>query len=99
MHKFIKKIKNNEEKPYVIKNFLNSNEIREFIDLYQKLPVKVNNQRQKIPNPVDIDMSYVFQKLEPANIIRVFRAILNNEQILITPMNLLRTKLIKNNQI
>ena len=48
MHKFIKKIKNNEEKPYVIKNFLNSNEIREFIDLYQKLPIEVNNQRQKI---------------------------------------------------
>ncbi len=48
MHKFIKKIKNNEEKPYVVKNFLNSNEIREFIDLYQKLPIEVNNQRQKI---------------------------------------------------
>ena len=47
MHKFIKKIKNNEEKPYVIKIF-KLNEIREFIDLYQKLPIEVNNQRQKI---------------------------------------------------
>ena len=48
MHKFIEKIKNYEEKPYVIKNFLNPKEIADFIKLYQELPIEVNNQRQKI---------------------------------------------------
>ena len=47
MHKFIEKIKNYEEKPYVIKNFLNPKEIADFIKLYQELPIEVNNQRQK----------------------------------------------------
>ena len=69
---------NNKKKNTKIKNkytkYLYNNSIKKNYN---------NNQRQKIPNPVDIDMSYVFQKLEPANIIRVFRAILNNEQILI----------------
>ncbi len=48
MHKFIEKIKKYEEKPYVIKNFLNLKEIADFIKLYQELPIEVNNQRQKI---------------------------------------------------
>ena len=48
MHKFIEKIKNYEEKPYVIKKFLNPKEITNFIKLYQELPIEVNNQRQKI---------------------------------------------------
>ena len=48
MHKFIKKIKQFEEKPFVVKNFINSKEIENFIKLYQELPIEVNNQRQKI---------------------------------------------------
>jgi len=48
MHKFIKKIKQLEEKPFVVKNFINSKEIENFIKLYQELPIEVNNQRQKI---------------------------------------------------
>jgi hypothetical protein len=48
MHKFIKKIKQFEEKPFIIKNFINSKEVESFINLYKELPVEVNNQRQKI---------------------------------------------------
>ena len=48
MHKFIKKLKQLEEKPFVVKNFINSKEIENFIKLYQELPIEVNNQRQKI---------------------------------------------------
>ena len=48
MHKFIEKIKKLQEKPYVIKNFINEREIENFIKLYEKLPIEINNQRQKI---------------------------------------------------
>ncbi len=48
MHRFIEKIKNYEEKPYVIKNFLDPREIADFVKLYDELPIEVNNQRQKI---------------------------------------------------
>ena len=48
MHKFIKKIKQLEEKPFIIKDFINSNEIENFIKLYKELPIEINNQRQKI---------------------------------------------------
>ena len=48
MHKFIEEIKKFESKPFVIKNFLNHDEIRSFQDLYKELPVEINNKRQKI---------------------------------------------------
>ena len=48
MHKFIEKIKLLEEKPKVIKNFFNSNQIENLINLYRRLPIEINNQRQKI---------------------------------------------------
>ena len=48
MHKFLEKIKKFESKPFVIKKFLNSNEIKSFQDLYDELPVEINNKRQKI---------------------------------------------------
>ena len=48
MHKFIKKIKEVESKPIVIKNFINKKEIERFQKLYLDLPVEINNQRQKI---------------------------------------------------
>ncbi len=48
MHKNIKKIKKNESKPFVVKNFLNSEEIKNFLKLYSELPVEINNKRQKI---------------------------------------------------
>ena len=48
MHTFLKEIKKFEKKPIVIKNFLNNQEIENFLKLYDELPVEVNNLRQKI---------------------------------------------------
>ena len=48
MHRFIEKIKNFESKPFVVSNFLNKDEIKSFQNLYEELPVEINNERQKI---------------------------------------------------
>ena len=48
MHKFIEKIKQFESKPLIINNFLNKDEIKLFKELYDCLPVEINNKRQKI---------------------------------------------------
>ena len=48
MHKNINEIKINESSPKVIKNFLNADEIQEFQELYNNLPVEINNKRQNI---------------------------------------------------
>ncbi len=48
MHKFLDKIKQNEQKPYIIRNFINANELGLFQKLYQMLPIEINNRRQKI---------------------------------------------------
>jgi hypothetical protein len=48
MHKLIEEIKKNESDPFVINNFLNSNEIELFKKLYTELPLEVDNKRQKI---------------------------------------------------
>ena len=48
MHTSIEEIKKHETKPFVIKNFINEEEIENFKKLYLKLPVEINNQRQKI---------------------------------------------------
>ena len=48
MHKFIDKIKKNEDKPFIVSNFLNQNEVKLFQKLYTDLPLEINNKRQKI---------------------------------------------------
>ena len=48
MHKFIKKIKQFEDKPFVVNNFLDKEEIKLFKQLYDELPIEINNKRQKI---------------------------------------------------
>ena len=48
MHKFIETIKKNESGPFVIENFINTNEIKLFQELYRDLPLEINNTRQKI---------------------------------------------------
>jgi len=48
MHSDLKKIKNLESSPRVIKNFINTKEIDQFLRLYEKLPVAVNNLKQKV---------------------------------------------------
>tara|TARA_E500000178_G_scaffold158108_1_gene157864 strand:+ start:4800 stop:5498 length:699 start_codon:yes stop_codon:yes gene_type:complete len=48
LHKFIQEIKKFESKPFVVKNFLNNNDIQSFKNLYEELPIEINNKRQKI---------------------------------------------------
>jgi hypothetical protein len=48
MHENLNKIKSLESSTKVIKNFLNSDEIEKFLKLYSKLPVTVNNLKQKV---------------------------------------------------
>ena len=48
MHKDLKKIKNLESAPRVIKNFINPEEVDQFLKLYTSLPVAVNNLKQKV---------------------------------------------------
>ncbi len=67
MHKFIEKIKQFEEKPYVIKNFLNPSEVKKFIKLYETLPIEINNKRQKIikkkwSDDYSIDLQEIYKK-------------------------------------
>ena len=48
MHKFIRKIKSHEEKPVIINNFMSLEEIKKIQQLYQDLPIEIDNKRQKI---------------------------------------------------
>jgi hypothetical protein len=48
MHENLDRIKSLEGSPRVVKNFFNSNEIEKFLKLYSKLPVTVNNLKQKV---------------------------------------------------
>jgi hypothetical protein len=48
LHKFIEKIKKFETKPYVVRKFLDNEEIKSFQNLYEELPTEINNIRQKI---------------------------------------------------
>ena len=48
--KFIKEIKSKESPPKLIKKFFDENEIKELIDLYNKLPVTVHNKKQNVIN-------------------------------------------------
>ena len=49
---------------------------------------KTPNRTLFAPDPVDLDMSHLFKSLEPVHILRVIRAILNNEQILLFSANI-----------
>ena len=67
MHKFIKKIKQFERKPFVVKNFINNKEVENFIKLYKELPIEINNQRQKIikkkwSNNFSPDLQFVYKE-------------------------------------
>ena len=48
MHNNLEKIKSLESPPKVIKNFINSEEIELFLELYKELPITVNNLKQKV---------------------------------------------------
>ena len=48
MHKKILQIKKLEGKPFIYKKFLNKKEIKTLRRLYLKLPIEINNLRQKI---------------------------------------------------
>jgi len=48
MHNKLDKIKNLESSPKVIKNFITSEEVNQFLKLYEELPVAVNNLKQKV---------------------------------------------------
>jgi len=48
MHENLNKIKNLESSPRVIKKFISSSEINQFLKLYDELPVTVNNLKQKV---------------------------------------------------
>jgi hypothetical protein len=42
VHKLIDKIKKNENKPFVVSNFLNQDEIKLFQKLYNDLPLEID---------------------------------------------------------
>ena len=48
MHSDLDKIKKLESPPRVIKNFISSSEINQFLRLYEDLPITVNNLKQKV---------------------------------------------------
>ena len=48
MHINLEKIKNLESPPEVIKNFISPDEINQFLELYNELPIAVNNLKQKV---------------------------------------------------
>ena len=48
MHENLNRIKSLENPPRIIKNFINSKEIDQFLKLYDSLPIAVNNLKQKV---------------------------------------------------
>ena len=48
MHENLNEIKKLESSPRIIKKFLSNSEINEFLKLYEKLPIAVNNIKQKV---------------------------------------------------
>tara|TARA_E500000178_G_scaffold97553_1_gene96618 strand:- start:8247 stop:8954 length:708 start_codon:yes stop_codon:yes gene_type:complete len=48
VHKQIEKIKNNDSSPKIIKNVFNQNEIDQFLNLYNELPITVHNKKQNV---------------------------------------------------
>ena len=48
MHNELDRIKSLESSPRVIKNFINAEEANQFLRLYEKLPIAVNNLKQKV---------------------------------------------------
>jgi hypothetical protein len=48
LHKFINEIKTFESEPFIVNNFLNKDEVELFQQLYDGLPIEINNTRQQI---------------------------------------------------
>ncbi len=48
MHKKVDKITELESPPKIIKNLFSTNEIKKFVDLYNKLPTTVHNKKQNV---------------------------------------------------
>ena len=48
MNEIIKKVKENETPPKIIKNLFDKNEIENFLQLYKNLPVTVHNKKQNV---------------------------------------------------
>jgi hypothetical protein len=48
MHNDLSRIKSLESSPKVIKNFINTEEVNQFLRLYEELPIAVNNLKQKV---------------------------------------------------
>ena len=48
MHNELERIKSFESSPKVIKNFIDAEEINQFLKLYEELPIAVNNLKQKV---------------------------------------------------
>ena len=73
MHRFIEKIKEFEGKPFIVNNFLNEEEVNSFQNLYEELPIEINNKRQKI---IKKKWDIRFQKELQINYIRKLRKII-----------------------
>ena len=73
MHRFIEKIKEFEGKPFIVNNFLNEEEVNSFQNLYEELPIEINNKRQKI---IKKKWDIRFQKELQNNYIRKLRKII-----------------------
>ena len=48
MHSKIEEIKRLESKPRIIKNLFDKNQIEKFLELYERLPITVNNKKQNV---------------------------------------------------
>ena len=75
MHKFIENIKKFESKPFVVSNFLNKDEVKLFENLYEELPIEINNKRQKI---VKKKWNIRFQKELQINYIQKLKGVIAN---------------------
>ena len=47
MHSKIEEIKRLESKPRIIKNLFDKNQIEKFLELYERLPITVNNKKRR----------------------------------------------------
>ena len=48
MHSKIEEIKKTESQPLIIKDIISEDEIKKFLDLYNKLPTTVHNTKQNV---------------------------------------------------
>ena len=74
MHQFIDKIKKFESKPVIVNNFLSRDEVKYFQDLYNELPIEIDNKfdydfigSTTDSNGRDYSLTTYFQVLDPQN--------------------------------